>query len=67
MAALAARLAEPHLANTRYSAVETTKVNTNMSSQDAAVRHQAVVPDKIPTGEYPVSQLRAYALCNGRQ
>ena len=28
-----------------------------MSSQDAAVRHQAVVPDKVPTGEYPVSQL----------
>ncbi|CAN9367103.1 unnamed protein product [Alternaria alternata] len=25
-----------------------------MSSQDAYVRHQAVVPDKIPTGEYPL-------------
>ncbi|KAF2997609.1 hypothetical protein E8E13_003746 [Curvularia kusanoi] len=25
-----------------------------MSSQDAAVRHQAVVPDKVPTGEYPL-------------
>jgi hypothetical protein len=49
---------------TRYSAVETTQVNTNMSSQDAYVRHQAVVPDKIPTGEYPVSQLRSHALCN---
>merc|ERR1712137_1004327 len=31
-----------------------TQVNTNMSSQDAYVRHQAVVPDKIPTGEYPL-------------
>ncbi|CBX91141.1 hypothetical protein IAQ61_002602 [Plenodomus lingam] len=24
------------------------------SAQDAAVRHQAVVPDKVPTGEYPL-------------
>jgi hypothetical protein len=38
--------------------------NTIMSSQDAAVRHQAVVPDKIPTGEYPVSQLLRDSVCN---
>ncbi|KAG9379638.1 hypothetical protein A1F94_009994 [Pyrenophora tritici-repentis] len=33
-----------------------------MSSQDAAVRHQAVVPDKIPTGEYPLIDNDPYAL-----
>jgi hypothetical protein len=39
--------------------------NSNMSSQDAAVRHQAVVPDKIPTGEYPVSPLAPKHVLNG--
>lgn len=24
------------------------------SAQDHAVRHQVVVPDKVPSGEYPV-------------
>lgn len=38
--------------------------NATMSSAaDSAVRHQAVVPDKLPTGEYPVSQL---LVCNRR-
>ena len=36
-----------------------------MSAQDAYVRHQAVVPDKIPTGEYPVSQLQRGKMRNG--
>jgi hypothetical protein len=38
--------------------------STTMSATDAAVRHQAVVPDKVPTGEYPVSLHLKYE-CNG--
>jgi hypothetical protein len=33
----------------------TRRHNMTTSSQDAHVRHQAIVPDKVPTGEYPVS------------
>ena len=36
-----------------------------MSSQDNAVRHQVIVPDKVPTGEYPVRQLHPVRLRHG--
>lgn len=60
--ALAARTSvEPHNQADDTSALSDlhgtmSTTQTTQTAQDHGVRHQAIVPDKIPDGEYPVGK-----------
>jgi hypothetical protein len=50
------RLADDNLTSiTKTHAMESKPASAMQSSREETRRHQPVVPDKVPTGEYPVS------------